>query len=210
MRSTKPKHAVALPVRESIQWHLVRITYDELFRRSSPRLKGFDYARPGVYFITICTINKLRLFGMIRGGEMILHPFGQIAQQCWRNIPDHFLHVQLDEFIVMPDHLHGIIVLKERPQAVKELRTRECFAKPVPGSLPTIIRSYKSAVTYHINAFRKEHGIKVWQKRFFEHRIHDKIELNTVRKYIANNPRNWKSRRGRTRGPDLYNARRRT
>ena len=81
--------------------------------RRSIRLQGYDYSQPGIYFITICTKNHECLFGEILNGEMRLNDFGKIAHQCWLEIPNHFPHIQLDEFVIMPDHIHGIIILND-------------------------------------------------------------------------------------------------
>jgi putative transposase len=133
--------------------------YDpEKHHRRSIRLKGYDYTRAGAYFITIVTQNRVCLFGAVVEGRMRLNPLGQIVQECWLAIPDHFPHALLDEFVIMPNHLHGIIVLQEMENSVGARhvprRRREEFGKPVPGSIPTIVRSFKSAATKHINEYR--------------------------------------------------------
>jgi hypothetical protein len=93
--------------------------YDpEKHHRRSIRLKGYDYTRAGAYFITIVTQNRACLFGAVVEGRMRLNPLGQIVQECWLAIPDHFPHALLDEFVIMPNHLHGIIVLQEMENSV--------------------------------------------------------------------------------------------
>jgi putative transposase len=82
--------------------------------RRTIRLQGYDYSQVGAYFITICTHNRECLFGTITDGEMILNEYGRIVQQCWLEIPDHFPHAELDGFMVMPNHVHGIVVITDR------------------------------------------------------------------------------------------------
>jgi putative transposase len=83
------------------------------YRIESTRYRGYDYSSPGKYFITICTKNKIRYFGKIDNGKMILSETGQIAEKFWREIPDHFPNIKLDEFIIMPDHIHGILIINQ-------------------------------------------------------------------------------------------------
>ncbi|MCP9448033.1 MAG: hypothetical protein NNA22_10760, partial [Nitrospira sp.] len=117
--------------------------------RRSIRLKGYDYSQAGAYFVTVCTQDRTCLFGDVADGEMRLNDAGGIARQCWFDIPAHFPNASLDEFIVMPNHVHGIIVVDGRGTACRA--PTEQFGRPVTGSIPTIIRSFKSAVTKQIN-----------------------------------------------------------
>ena len=122
---------------------------------------------------------------------MVLSPIGKIAQEYWVEIPEHFKHIELDEFVVMPNHIHGIIIINDnRRDTACRVPTNQ-FGKPVPGSLPTIIRSYKSAVTKQINERRKRPGKKLWQRNFYEHIIRNDKELPQIRKYIIDNPMKW-------------------
>ncbi|MCL6444977.1 MAG: hypothetical protein K6T83_16245 [Alicyclobacillus sp.] len=141
--------------------------YDpEKHNRRSIRLKGYDYSQPGAYFVTIVTQDRACLFGGVVDAEMRLNDAGCIAHQCWTDIPNHFPHVQLDAFIVMPNHVHGILVIAHhaapddvgarhavpQPPTASHNPTVEQFGKPVHGSIPTIVRSFKSATTKRINA----------------------------------------------------------
>ncbi len=251
--------------------------------KKSIRLKGYDYSQPNKYFVTMCTQNRALLFGDIIDGKMVLNEMGRIAQQCWYDIPLHFPHVKLDEFIIMPNHIHGIIVIVERPQRIRkppknqshslspeiqsrslspeiqsrslspEIQSRSLspveawravpqlflsqsslsqsslsqsslsqsslsqsslsqsslsqssqqvresledkgirrFGKPIPGSLPTIIGSFKAAVTKQINQLHNTPRAKLWQPNYYEHIIRNKRELNIIRRYIINNPIKW-------------------
>lgn len=175
--------------------------YDpEKHHRRSIRLKGYDYTRVGAYFVTIVTKNRVCLFGEMVNGEMVANEYGVIVRECWLAIPDHFPHAALDEFIVMPNHVHGIVVLNETttvgarhavPLHNPTSQQREQFGKPVAGSIATIVRSFKSAATKRINEHRGTPGAPVWQRNYFEHIIRSEDSLNRIRKYIADNPARW-------------------
>ena len=195
------------------------MTYDPKRRhRRSIRLKGYDYTQPGAYFVTICTHNREPLFGRMVDGDMVLNVFGEMVWAWWREIPDHFLHVELDAFVAMPNHVHGIIwIVGHHVRAryaknvgatharAKNVGARhavplqngetipryEQFCKPVPGSIPTIIRSFKSAVTRRINEMRDTPGARVWQRNYYEHIIRNDRALNAIRHYITENPLSW-------------------
>jgi REP element-mobilizing transposase RayT len=132
------------------------------------------------------------LFGNIDDGNMTLNQCGLIARQCLNELADHFNRVELDENIVMPNHIHTIIKLnRSRRGTACRAPTLERFGKPVSGSIPTIIRSYKSAVTKLINNDRNTPTALIWQRNYYEHIIRDEIDLSRVRKYIINNPVHW-------------------
>jgi REP element-mobilizing transposase RayT len=160
--------------------------------RRSIRLQGYDYSQPGIYFITLCTQNRECLFGEILNGEMRLNEFGKIAHQCWLEMPHHFPHIQLDEFVVMPDHIHGIIVLNNIVGAKKfsPLQNITPFRSP-SKTIGSIIRGFKIGVT---KGFRQNTDIYVvWQRNYYEHIIRNKVELNRMRQYIIDNPKKWKT-----------------
>lgn len=146
------------------------------YRIESSRLKGFDYSGPGKYFITIVTRNRECFFGDVVNDEMILNGFGKIADKFWKEIPKHFPYANLDKHIVMPNHLHGIIIL----DASTEKR------QPIG----VIINQFKRACTIEIREFNINFG---WHPRFHDHIIRNEKSLNNIRQYIINNPLNWKS-----------------
>ena len=156
--------------------------------RRSIRLKGYDYCQVGAYFVTIVTQDRVCLFGAVVDGEMRLNDAGRMVAQCWQQIPAHFPHVELDEFVMMPNHVHGIIIVVGARHAVP---LPERFGKPVSGSLPTIIRSFKSAATKRINELRGTTGTRVWQRNYYEHIIRDEQSWDRIREYIVNNPLQW-------------------
>ncbi len=176
------------------------ITNNHSHHRRSIRLKGFDYSQPGGYFITIVTCNREHLFGAINHCGMILNPLGRIVSDCWSAIPDHFMHVDLGEFVVMPNHIHGILnifddyrrgTIYRAPALEKRAPAMERFGQPVAGSIPTIIRAFKAAVTR--KASRELNLSRVWQRNYFEHIISSDREYERIEAYIANNPSNWLS-----------------
>ena len=165
--------------------------------RRSIRLKGYDYTRQGAYFITLVTYHREPLFGEIVNGEMRLSAMGKIADEHWRAIPTHFPQAELGAHVIMPNHAHGIIKLNDRgtivsyPNAISypNEATLEQFQKPVAGSIPTIIRSYKASVTYRIQKELNSTGI--WQKNYYEHVIRDEEDYKRIHLYIEANISNW-------------------
>jgi putative transposase len=164
-------------------------------RRKSLRLRGHDYSQAGVYFVTIVTRQRELLFGEITTGEMRLNRRGEIAAQCWQEIPEHFPHAELDAFVVMPNHVHGIVVIND--EAV-EVGARHASPLPQqhrpshgvkPGSLSAIIGSFKSAVSRLISLELEEAGI--WQRGFHDHIIRSDKEWQRSRNYIESNPARW-------------------
>jgi REP element-mobilizing transposase RayT len=167
----------------------------EIHHRRSIRLKGYDYTQPGAYFITFCAYQRMHLFGEVINGEMVLNERGKIARDEWFKTSELRPYVKLyeDEFVIMPNHGHGIIWIDEdwARQRRAPTNSREEFGKPVKGSIPTIVRAYKSAVTYTVNAGQNQGGAVLWQKNYYEHIIRNDRELENIRWYIRNNPLNW-------------------
>jgi putative transposase len=122
---------------------------------------------------------------------MELTRIGEIVKECWEGIPKHFPNAVLDEFVIMPDHMHGIIILVGARHAVPQLEIPggEKFGKPICGSLSTIIRSFKSAASNRIHS--EGYSAFAWQSRFYEHIIRDGRDFDRIRKYIANNVSKW-------------------
>ena len=161
-------------------------------RRRSIRLKDFDYSQAGAYFVTICTYNKKCLFGKVISGEMQPNECGRVIEEEWLKTAEIRKNVELDVFVVMPNHFHGILVIEDKCRGtVHRAPTLEQFAKPTSGSLPTIVRYFKSAVTRRINDLRGTSYTPVWQRNYYEHVIRNEDDLNEIREYIANNPVKW-------------------
>jgi len=159
--------------------------------RRSIRLKGYDYTHPGVYFVTIVAFGQEPIFGRIVEGEMELNQLGEIILEEWFKTAQIRPEIELDEFVVMPNHVHGIIWIVGARR--RRAPTLEDFRKPVPGSIPTIVRSFKSTVTRRINLLRKTSAAPVWQRNYYEHVIKSEKELGQIRQYIRDNPLKWET-----------------
>jgi REP element-mobilizing transposase RayT len=166
----------------------------EKHHRRSVRLKGYDYFSTGAYFVTICTWNRDCLFGEIIEGKIELNEYGKVVQQEWMHSGDIRPNVELDEYVIMPNHFHGIVIINAgnicRGMA-RHAPTGRQFAKPIANSLSTIIGAFKSAVTKLIKILRKNPGMPVWQRNYFERVIRNEKELFRIREYICFNPVQW-------------------
>ena len=135
------------------------------------------------------------MFGGIVDGEMILNDLGIIVYECIANIPNHFHDMEIDKLVIMPNHVHMIITIRSNYENGRgtacRASTTEKFGTPVIRSIPTIIRSFKSAVTKQINTLHHTPGQSIWQRGYYEHIIRDERELNRIRRYIINNPAKW-------------------
>lgn len=168
--------------------------------RRSVRLEGYDYRNGGMYFVTICTKNREPTFGEIRNNIVGLSDMGCVIHQCWNAIPVHFPYVELDSFIVMPNHIHGILymcdIAERGPHARRDMACHvpttieRQFSKPIAGSLATIIGAFKSACTKQINQLHQING-SIWQSNYYEHIIRNENDLFRIRRYIMNNPSQW-------------------
>lgn len=155
--------------------------------RKSMRLTGYDYSNNGYYYVTLCTHKRENLFGKIIHSDTIicdLNPHGLIAQQCWLDIPQHHPYVTLDTFIIMPNHVHGIIQINKRYN-----KNITHIVQKRSGTLGSIIRGYKIGVTKLIREHEKSDP--VWQKSFYDHIISNETALFTIRNYILENPIYW-------------------
>jgi REP element-mobilizing transposase RayT len=165
--------------------------------RRSIRLKGYDYTQPGGYFVTLVTFQRKCLFGEIANQEMQLNDCGRALEHCWRAIPEHFPNVELGAHIIMPNHVHGIILLNGRGTiclrrgTIYRAPTMEQFGKPVEGSIPTIVRTFKAAVTRRLG--REFNLTSVWQRNYYERVIRDEKEWDRIHRYIESNPAQWES-----------------
>ncbi len=168
------------------------------YRIPSARLQTWDYGSNGMYFITICTKNREHYFGEIANGQMILSEIGLLANKYWNEIPEHFPFVILDAFVVMPNHVHGIIIMNKNDDHVQtpnlgvstdiDCRTAAASKKWKPGILGLIMNQYKRVVT--INA-RKIYPDFAWQPRYHDHIIRDNESRERIKNYIINNPKKW-------------------
>lgn len=158
--------------------------------RKSLRLPNYDYTQPGSYFVTMVTKHRLCLFGDVLNGEMRPNSYGQIVMQCWNDLGNHYPHVSQDEFVVMPNHIHGILILNDVGAGLKPTPTRPNILQKRHG-LPEIVRGFKTFSARRINHLRNIPGVPVWQRNYYEHVIRNERELDGIREYIVNNPTQW-------------------
>jgi REP element-mobilizing transposase RayT len=171
------------------------------YNRRTIRLKGYDYTQSGAYFVTICTHERVCLFGEAVDGAMALSHAGEIAQARWFAIPHHHPNIELDAFVVMPNHVHGIVIIVGTGSAPSTvLSTGSTLpigvdnAGVVPTvSLGTVIGSYKSGVTRRIREDRQQPELPIWQSRYYDHIIRNEQDLNRIRQYIDANPASWEA-----------------
>jgi len=170
--------------------------YKNKYRVETTRLKGWNYSSDGNYFVTICVKNREHLFGHISNGKMILNEYGNIVEQCWFDLPNHYPNIKLDAFCIMPNHIHGIVVIDNGTVGGTVVETG---LKPVSTNPPSqkrhglfeFIRALKTFSARRINEIRQSVGKTVWQQRFHDHIIRDNTSLERIRAYITNNPKKW-------------------
>jgi len=155
--------------------------------RRSIRLQGYDYSQPGWYFITICSQSREMLFGDIVNRKMFLNEVGIIIKNNWLKIPELRSYIELDEFIIMPNHFHGIMIIMENSNRV---RATDSVAPTLKAkSIGSILGQFKSSTTKEIQKIHIPHFR--WQRNYYEHIIRNEQDLNRIRKYIRENPLKW-------------------
>lgn len=164
----------------------------EQHHRRSLRLQGYDYTQPGAYFVTICTQSRACLFGVVSDGDMQLTETGHIAQAAWDTLPARFPSIRLDAFIVMPNHVHGIIMVGAQFIAPSDGFGTAMNDQGAINHAPTLgemVRAYKAAST----RFIRQTGAPdfAWQRNYYEHVARDEDSLNRIRQYIVDNPARW-------------------
>ncbi|MBC7263536.1 MAG: hypothetical protein H5T64_04160 [Chloroflexi bacterium] len=168
------------------------MTHDpEKHHRRSIRLQDYDYSQPGAYFLTICTQDQQCLFGEIVDGEMQLNDAGRMIARWWEELPNKFPSAETDEYVVMPNHFHGIVIIVGADLCVR----------PDPGThvgvpLPEMVQWFKTMTTNEYIRGVKQHGWhpfpgKLWQRNYYEHVIRNEQSLHRIREYIATNPQRW-------------------
>ncbi len=167
------------------------------YRIESTRLKGWDYAAAGWYFVTLCTQGRECFFGDVKDAEMHLSAIGEIVAEEWQKTETIRPNVGLDEWIVMPNHVHGVVVIKQTTPSPEEApqpketphRGVSTKARLKSGSVGAIIGQFKSVCTKRIWAAK--FLAFDWQPRFFDHIIRDEPSLKDIRQYIVDNPAKW-------------------
>ena len=180
----------------------------QIHHRKSIRLKGYDYSQAGGYYITMVTLWRECLFGEVVGGEIRVNALGMIAQECWDEIPVHFPNMDVDAFVVMPNHLHGIIFIHENnwvaTNSLPPVGARHVcpvgYVSPLqepsypprgfkPGSVGAVVASFKSAVTRR--AGRELDLGNIWKRNYYEHILRSQADYERIAGYILDNPVNW-------------------
>ena len=162
--------------------------YKNKYRNGTISAKWWDFGWNGAYFVTICTKNRYPHLGYITNREMHLSTIGKVAESCWKQIPEHFPFVKLGEFVLMPDHIHGVIII-QRPdnepeiREIRKTRDHNQFG-PQSENLASIIRGFKIGVTKECSS--------IWQSRYWVHIIETKEAFRRISVYIRKNPAKWK------------------
>jgi putative transposase len=169
--------------------------------RRSIRLKGYDYAQPGTYFVTIVTQGRRHLFGEVADGKILLNDAGQMVNDVWMDLPKHYPGVELDAFVIMPNHIHGIIILVGAgPRACPDTGQPQKMGQPQGVArtlgLPDIVHRFKTMTTKLYAEGVKQLGWQsfpghLWQRNYYEHIIRNDDSLDRIREYIAANPLRW-------------------
>jgi len=159
------------------------VPYDStIHHRRSIRLQEYDYRQAGAYFVTVCADRHALVFGEIVNDTMRLNAYGQIVIEDWEWLAGHHESVELDAFVVMPNHLHGIIVITGG-----EGGSRTAPTKP----LGRLVGAFRTVSTKHVNEWRETPGVTLWQRNFHEHIIRNGDDLDRIRAYIVTNPARW-------------------
>ncbi|UCD95368.1 MAG: transposase [Candidatus Zixiibacteriota bacterium] len=155
--------------------------------RKPNRLKGYNYSQAGLYFVTICTADSIEYFGKVENHQMILNQYGNIAHEYWLLIPEHYGLVQIDDFVVMPNHIHGIIIIEGLEAVPNETEQCSVATDKNYGLLSKIVKSYKDVVSKAIRRRLNDQEF-AWQRSFCDHIIRNETALSNIRDYIRNNP----------------------
>lgn len=170
------------------------------------RLRNFDYSQPGGYFVTMCTVQRECMLGKIEAGSTVLSPVGKIVREEWLRSPSLQIEIRLDEFVVMPNHLHGIVFIEAKDDRLTDERLsiqkkaeshcrarlqNEAVKHRGPRSLASFISSFKAYTARQANILLNTPGSRLWQPDYYEHVIRDDDDLRNIRQYIVNNPLQW-------------------
>jgi len=153
--------------------------------RHSMRLQHYDYAKTGAYFVTICTHNRTCTFGEVTGSLMIQNEAGRMVESIWCAIPGHYSNVSIDAFVVMPNHVHGILFITKDLVGARFIATES-----IAPNLGEVVRAFKARYSHAINKIHGK-GTLLWQRNYYEHVVRDEDDLMRIREYIENNPTQW-------------------
>jgi putative transposase len=186
----------------------------EKYRRRSIRLKGYDYSKPGYYFVTLCTKDRECILGEIASSKMILNEMGKMVDCIWRELPIYFLFISIGQYIIMPNHFHGIIKIDDQNKDLHNCRglinqtptgnqTQKINLPPTSDQIPDdwmMMKNPKITLGKIVRYFKAKSAVEIrnkmgnsfcWQRNYHEHIINDENELTHIRKYIQDNPVNW-------------------
>ncbi len=173
------------------------MTYDPvLHRRRSIRLANYDYSSPGLYFVTLCTQDKALLFSEMSNGQPLLNAAGQMAEFWWKRLPGKFPGLLLEEFVVMPNHLHGLLALTKLPESGKPGRAAAPLTKVQPPALSRVLQWFKTMTTNAYFRGVRQAGWpavrgKLWQRNYYEHIVRSAEAGRRIAAYILENPQHW-------------------
>lgn len=172
------------------------------YHRKSIRLKEYDYANANWYYVTICTLNKEHIFGEVLNNKVVLSNSGKIVKEEWLRTKEIRKNIDLDYYVIMPNHFHGIIIMtynmnenvseeniKSR-DTMHRVPTNRTFGTAIPNTLSTIIGAFKASVTKRIHRL-SNNNIHIWQRNYYEHIIRNEDDLYRIRQYIEQNPLKW-------------------
>jgi REP-associated tyrosine transposase len=165
-------------------------------RRSTLRLKNFDYSTAAVYFLTICTSERKTTLGAVREGMAQPSVVGRIVSACWFELPYHYARLELGAFVVMPNHVHGLISLRDSVGA--GLRPA-----PTTATVSEIVGAFKSFSSRRIHATNASSPKKVWQRGFYEHIVRNRDECERISRYVLQNPARWEFDRENPQAPEI-------
>lgn len=155
-------------------------------QRKKNRLSEFDYSLPGYYYLTICTKEKFHYFGSIKDDKMKINKIGTIAEKFWNRMPEHFTCIELDEYIIMPNHIHGIVIINDAGNTYMH----SLHGDRTKMTLSKCVQQFKASVTRYVNSNYMLNNFG-WQKSFYERIIRNEKELFYIRRYIRQNPLIW-------------------
>jgi putative transposase len=167
------------------------IMWDRQRQRRSVRLKGRDYSWPDTYFVTICTAERKCLLGHIENGQMCENILGRLVRREWQQLAIHFPDSELDAFVTMPNHVHGLLHLRRRVAPYEEPYKVAKFAQPQCASVGWMVRTFKAGVTHEARRMLRRPGFSIWQRNYFERVVRDAREYADAYRYICDNPKNW-------------------
>ena len=160
-----------------------------MYNRQSPRLRDYDYTQGGVYYVTIATYRMAQLFGVVANGKVYLNELGRLVDKEWQKTAEIRPRVEIDEFVVMPNHIHGILFFSEPQHAAPSTDKATLPA----NSLGSIVAQFKSVVTKRSRKLANPPHPPIWKRNYYDHIVRNENDLDRIRRYILANPARWKA-----------------